>query len=414
MRRCAACVVALLALTPRPAFAYSVLAHEATIDVAWESTIRPFLTRRFPHSTAGDLIRARAYAYGGSVIQDLGYYPFGNRFFSNLLHYTRSGDFVATLIRDARTVDELAFALGALAHYTDDNIGHAEAVNRTVPLVFPKLGTKFGDTVTYVQARKQHVIVEFSFDVVQVAAGAYPSEAFRRFIGFEVSTALLERAFRETYGLEMADIFGSEGRALATYRYAVSQIIPALTEAAWRDKEEDIARLMPGLDRSSFVFQYRRADFEQDYGHDYEKPRLFARLVAIVYRIVPKVGPLKALSFKAPPPRAEEMFVRSFKEATRRFRSAVDAITAGEIDLSNTNFDIGRPSRHGEYALADDTYAELLRKLADGKFERVPVGLRRDVEAFYGLQPKPSTVSRRERKDWNEVHAALIALASSR
>src|SRR4051812_27123305 len=179
MRRCAGCVVALLVLlNSRPTLAYSVLAHEATIDVAWESTIRPFLIQRFPHSTADDLVRARAYAYGGSVIQDLGYYPFGNNFFSNLMHYTRSGDFVAALIRDARSIDELAFALGALAHYTNDNVGHAEAVNRAVPLVFPKLRAKFGDTVTYVQARKQHVIVEFSFDVVQVAAGAYPSEAF--------------------------------------------------------------------------------------------------------------------------------------------------------------------------------------------------------------------------------------------
>jgi hypothetical protein len=396
-------VLALFVLAQQPAATYSVLAHEATIDVAWDATLRPFLLRRFPKSTSEDLIRARAYAYGGSVIQDIGYYPFGNKFFSNLLHYTRSGDFVAALLRDARSVDELAFALGALSHYTNDNIGHVEAVNRTVPIVFPKLKAKFGDTVTYVEGRKQHVIVEFSFDVVQVAAGSYRSDAFRQFIGFEVATPLLERAFRETYGLEMTDIFVSEARAVATYRYAVSQIIPALTEAAWRDKKEEIG-----------AFQYRRAEFERDYGRDYQKPKLFARFLAIVYRIVPKVGPLKPLSFKAPPAEAQEMFTRSFNDATRRFRTEVGAIRAERLNLANTNFDTGRPSRHGEYALADDTYAELLKKLADRNFESVPAGLRRDVEAFYGSRPQPSTVSKRERTDWNEVQAALATLASRR
>ena len=52
------------------------------------------LAGRFPKATSDDLLKARAYAYGGSVIQDLGYYPFGSHFFSNLLHYVRTGDFV--------------------------------------------------------------------------------------------------------------------------------------------------------------------------------------------------------------------------------------------------------------------------------------------------------------------------------
>src|SRR5436190_19967458 len=105
---CAAFVAAFLTL-PAPASAYSVLAHEAAIDVVWDGAIRPLLLRRFPRTSGDDLLRARSYAYGGSVIQDLGYYPFGNKFFSNLLHYVRSGDFVETLIHDARDLDEYAF-----------------------------------------------------------------------------------------------------------------------------------------------------------------------------------------------------------------------------------------------------------------------------------------------------------------
>src|SRR4029077_16654623 len=131
-----------------PARAYSVLAHESNVDALWDTAIRPLLRHRFPRATPDELTAARAYAYGGSVIQDLGYYPFGNHFFSNLTHYVKSGDFVEAMIREARDVNEFAFALGALAHYTADNTGHPEAVNRAVPLMFPKLHEKYGQRVT--------------------------------------------------------------------------------------------------------------------------------------------------------------------------------------------------------------------------------------------------------------------------
>ena len=100
---------------------YSVLTHEAIIDSAWEQGIRPLLLKRFPAATPEDLKRARAFSYGGSAIQDLGYYPFGNKFFRELVHYVRSGDFVQALIRDSSDLDEYAFALGALSHYCADN-----------------------------------------------------------------------------------------------------------------------------------------------------------------------------------------------------------------------------------------------------------------------------------------------------
>ena len=223
-----------------------MLAHEAAIDAAWERELRPLLQQRFPRATADELERARSFAYGGSVIQDLGYYPFGNKFFSNLLHYARTGDFVESLIRNAQTVDELAFALGALAHYANDITGHPQAVNLSVPQSFPKLQAKFGDTVTYVQAPKQHVIVEFSFDVAQAARGRYDFTQYRSMLDFQVATPLLERAFRETYGLEMDDVVRDKERAISTYRYSVSQLIPALTAGgvarqARRDSE-DLAR----------------------------------------------------------------------------------------------------------------------------------------------------------------------------
>src|SRR5678809_4502 len=211
---------------PQPADAYSVLSHEANVDALWDSTIAPMLRARFPNASAEQIQEARGYAYGGCVIQDLGYYPFGSHFFSNLLHYVRSGDFIEILIRESTDIDEYAFALGALGHYAADNGGHPLATNPAVALMYPKQKAKFGNNVTYEQSPKSHVMVEFSFDVVQVAAGAYAPSAYHSFIGFRVAKPLLERAFSATYGIEMKDVFLNEDLAIGTYRHALGTTIP--------------------------------------------------------------------------------------------------------------------------------------------------------------------------------------------
>lgn len=134
-------LVLLSCLAPRLG-AYSVLTHEALIDIAWNRSIRPLLLQRFPGSTEAQLRRAHAYAYGGCAIQDMGYYPFGHAFFSDLTHYVRTGDFIDALFRNAHTVNEYAFALGALSHYIADNIGHQNAINLSTPVEFPGLEKK--------------------------------------------------------------------------------------------------------------------------------------------------------------------------------------------------------------------------------------------------------------------------------
>src|SRR5580704_15304809 len=208
----------LLFLNPANSDAYSVLSHEAVVDSAWDDAIKPLLLKRFPDSTPEELKEAHSYAYGGSVIQDLGYYPFGSHFFSDLVHYVRTGDFVQALMRDSSTLDEYAFALGALAHYAADNEGHRLAVNRSVPLLFPKLRRKYGDVVTYDESPSAHLKTEFGFDVVQIARGRYGSDAYHDYIGFQVSKELLDRAFMETYSLDLKSIFTDYDLALGTYR----------------------------------------------------------------------------------------------------------------------------------------------------------------------------------------------------
>jgi Zinc dependent phospholipase C len=395
----AAIVAAAMLCAPGSATAYSVLAHEANIDALWDSTISKMLVARFPGATAEDLLDARAYAYGGCVIQDLGYYPFGSHLFSNLLHYVRTGDFVEALIDDAQDIDEYAFALGALGHYAADNNGHPMAVNRAVPLMYPKLKAQFGSSVTYAESPKSHVLVEFSFDVVQVAAGAYAPAAFHSYIGFKVAKPALERAFRKTYGIEMKDVFFNEDLAIATYRHAIATTIPEMTKVAWSKKRGEIMRVAPGIQRKTFVFNLNRKDYDKEFGTDYAKPHGFARFLGVVYRIVPKIGPLRSLGFSVPTAEAERLFLASFTETRERFRESLEATRAGRLRLPNTDFDTGRPTTRGEYSLADSTYDELLDKLERRGFATVAIPLAANLIAYYGdAKPLPGKAPDEEKR----------------
>jgi hypothetical protein len=395
----AAIVASATLCGPGSAAAYSVLAHEANVDALWDSTISKMLLARFPGATAEELLDARAFAYGGCVIQDLGYYPFGSHFFSNLVHYVRTGDFVAALIDDAQDIDEYAFALGALGHYAADNNGHPMAVNRAVPLMYPKLRAQFGSSVTYAESPKSHVLVEFSFDVVQVAAGAYAPAAYHSYIGFKVAKPALERAFRKTYGIELKDVFFNEDLAIATYRHAIATTIPEMTKVAWSKKRGEIMRVAPGMQRKTFVFNLHRKDYDKEFGADYAKPHGLARFLGFVYRIVPKIGPFRSLGFSVPSAEAERLFLASFTETREHFRESLEATRAGRLRLPNTDFDTGRPTTRGEYSLADSTYDELLDKLERLGFATVAAPLAANLITYYGdATPLPGKAPDEEKR----------------
>jgi len=283
-------------------------------------------------------------------------------------------------------------------------------VNLSVPRAFPKLRAKYGDTITYVQAPKQHVIVEFSFDVARAARGKYDFTQYRSLIDFQVATPLLERAFRETYGLDMDALFGNKDRAISTYRYSVSQLIPALTDAAWRDKKDEILKIWPDADREHVVFAYTPLDFQAAYGPDYQKPGKRARFLAFIYRLVPKVGPLKPLAFKAPTPDVDHLFEDSLAHAHTRYADLLRAVRAGTLNLPNTNFDNGHAARAGDYALADETHAEWLESMAKNGFAGTTPPMRRTLTAYYQNASAPDLRDKKARKAWAHLQAAVETL----
>jgi hypothetical protein len=374
---------------PPQARSYSVLTHEAIIDTLWADAIRPALMQRFPQATAEDLKQAHAYAYGGCVIQDLGYYPFGNHFFSDLTHYVRSADFLQALLDESADVDEYAFALGALAHYGADVEGHSIAVNRAVPLVFPKLRKRFGNVVTYADNPSAHLKMEFSLDVLQVARGHYAPEAYHDFIGFQVSKDLLDRAFQDTYGLRLKDVFGTLDLALGTYRFSVSTILPTLTRTAWSLKSNEIRKDQPTISRKQFLYNIKRASVEKEWGSNYQRPGFGARLLAFFVRFLPRFGPLRGMGFKVPTPQIEKMFEDSFDAAVKHDRQSYADAMAGNLKISNRDLDTGDPVSPGEYLLTDRSYDKLLVKLADKKFDSVTPRLRDNILTFYARMKTP-------------------------
>jgi len=384
---------AITLILPAPAPAYSVLTHEAIIDSSWPKTLRPLLLKRFPNATEDQLREAHAYAYGGAIIQDMGYYPFGSKFFSDLVHYTRSGDFVLALLNDAREsqdLDDYAFALGALAHYAADNLGHPVAVNRTVPLVYPKLRAKFGPEITYEDNPAAHLKTEFGFDVIEVARGQYANEAYHDFIGFKVAKPLLEQAFEQTYCIPLKSLFSNLDLALGTYRFSVSQAIPEMTKAAWAAKKKDIQKLQAGMSRRRYVYRITVAAYQKDWDNQYARPGLGARFLAFLFRLVPKIGPFRAFSFKVPPAAAEKMFLASLDDTVLRYKKLLESADENRLELPNENFDTGRPTRMGDYHLADETYAKLLERF-DGHLNDVSDSMRANILMFYGASGSPTS-----------------------
>jgi hypothetical protein len=383
--RIAALAILVSIFVPSSSFSFSVLAHQGVVDTTWESSIVPDLRRRFPHAGSDDLEKARAFAYGGSHIADLGYFPLGNRVFTDLLHYVRTGDFVEALLASATTIDEYAFALGVAAHYVTDTIGHPEATNRAIAEIYPALRKKYGDSVTYAQDHSAHLMTEFRFDVLEMSRNKRSRDLFQHALQFQVAERVLNEAFEKTYGLRLDDLFANTDVAILTYRFTFRTLIEEATGIAWELYRADIGHLDPAATSESFVYELSRADFEKEFGKAYRQPGYFARFLAFVVKLVPNKGPFKRMVYVPLPPHVRQLFTTALEHATTRYRSLI--APAHRPNLTNVNLDTGRPTRRGEYEPADDAYAQLLEKLDERRFATMSPALRADLLHFFHAEP---------------------------
>jgi hypothetical protein len=360
-------------------FAYSVLAHEAVIDAAWDSAILPVLKSKFPKATDAQLREARAYAYGGSVVPDMGGYPQGSRLFSHLLHYVRTGDFIEALFEAATDVNEYAFALGVLSHYYGDAYGQSLGTNLAAPVIFKKIKKRYGDTVTYAMHRMSHIRTEYSFDVLQLSRIGYSQQAYRDFVGFKVAESLLAKAFMATYNVDINSIHKDYHKTVSKFRWGVTDWFPYLTRLSWKGKKGEIRRTRSQMTKQNYVYHLHKAGYSEDDAH---RPSFGTRALVAVVRVLPKYWLLRELNIEKPGPVAEQLFVSSFDTVVSKYIAVVKA-TNKTARFANLDFDTGKETCIGEYPLADNAYAALLLRLKANGFKNVSPQLREHMLGFY-------------------------------
>lgn len=413
-------MIALLVLCSdeHPVYAYSVFTHEQIIDLAWIGSIRPLLISRYPNATPAQLREAQAYAYGGCEIQDAGYYPFGQVFFSELTHYVRTGDFVASLIRNARTLDELAFALGALSHYIGDNVGHHDAVNPSTALAFPNLAQQYGPSVTYDESPHGHVRTEFAFDVDQMTKEHLAPASYLKHIGLHVSSNLLERAFYETYGLHLSQVLGNKRRTavIRSYRYAVRSFLPAFAHAEVVLHRNSFLPDPDSDDVHTLNQRIQAAGYNSGTPMARKKPGIRTHLLAFVVIIVPKIGPASDLAIKIPTEETEAKYVASLNKTLDTYEDLVGKLLRSStgkpetiLNLENKDLDTGYSIEPGSYPLTDKTYAVLLDRITAQPAVPAPFGVKRDLLAYYSNPSAPIT-TKKDAKAWQRVQSELAIL----
>jgi hypothetical protein len=416
--------LALLLLVPPPARPYSVQTHEQLIDLTWRGSIVPLLRDRFPGITPAQIAEAHAYAYGGCAIQDVGYYPFGNEFFSNLTHYVRPGDFVYALLTDAHTPDELAFAIGALSHYLGDTIGHSEATNPSVASQFPTLARKFHATsLTYEDNPHDHVRVEFAFDVNEIAKRRFAPRRYLEHVGLAVSTDLLARAFHETYGLDLSQTLHLERSNLYGYSFAVRHFLPRIAYAETLAHRNGFPPDTPSPDLAMLEADLEQARQDNNWDAYHSKAGVGTHMLAFLIRILPPIGVLSELRLRGPNADAEARYVHSVIATTAALRLALLNLRTPppptgptplrQREFPNVDLDTGLPARPGAYRLKDQTYAKLVNKLAaelaENPAQPIPGGLREDLLAFYA-NPDAPIETKRHPVEWARLQADLTLL----
>jgi hypothetical protein len=378
--------IAMIAITllPLRGQCFSILAHEAIIDAEWDLTLKKILLKKYPNATLDELIKAHSYAYGGSLVLDIGYMPGGNGYFTDLMHYVRSGDFITNLLHEEQSLNDYAFALGAMSHYIADQYGHSRATNVTVPELYPKLKEKFGNVVTYDEDHLSHSRMEFAYDVVQVGRSNYASVAYHDFIGFNVAKEPLQRAFLKTYGQDLSVLFKNFESSVSIMRWGVKNLFPAMTRQAWKSKKNDIVKVNTKATKRNFRYKMSSRMYRAEFGSDGQsKPDFKARALAFLIRILPKVGPLKTLKFVYPGQEGEKRFVGVFDTIIQKYGEALQTWDQRGLVLADINLDTGHPQEFGSYKLSDKTYCDLLCNLQKEQFMHMDKDLQQHLVAHF-------------------------------
>jgi hypothetical protein len=266
--------------------------------------------------------------------------------------------------------------------------------------------------VTYEDDKSAHLKTEFGFDVSQVAKHRYAPEDYHDFIGFEVSESLLERVFPLVYGMDLKAVLAHEDLAVGTYRWAISQLIPKMTKVALQIHGKEMVNETPNFQKQKFLYRLKRADYEKSWGKKYEKPGFGTRFLAVLLKLVPKIGPFKGLDFNEPSKQTEDLYIASINKSFEDCRTLLEKAKTTPLQLPNRDLDTGESTKPAEYALADEAYARLVTQLAEKKFAQTSQSLRENILGFYANAAAPVKPVKNGTK-WEKVSAALNQLKAA-
>jgi hypothetical protein len=265
--------------------------------------------------------------------------------------------------------------------------------------------------VTYEDNPEAHLKTEFGFDVEQVAKQRYTAQQYHDFVGFEVSEDLLQHAFSDTYGFSLLEFLHWEDLTIDTYRFALSKVIPEMTKVAIANHRPAALPEKHDEARKLFLYHLSRADYEREFGKRYERPGIFARILAWILKVVPKVGPFKAVKYRDPTPQTDDLYFQSMDRVVAEYHLRVQEVNAGTLHLPARNLDTGAPTKAGDYNLADLSYSELARRQAHSHFVHLTPSLREDILKFFASGPAERGVNK---KEWLQTDQALAALKTVR
>jgi len=178
-------------------------------------------------------------------------------------------------------------------------------------------------------------------------------------------------------------VLSHEDLAVGSYRFAVSHMIPEMTQVALQTHKKDLMRETPNFTKRKFLYRLSRSDYERQWGKDYVKPGAGTRILSTLLRYMPRIGPFKGLAFNNPTPQTEDLYFKSINTTVDRYRAFLEEVRSDSLVLPNCDLDSGNVTRAAEYLLTDDTYATLLAQLSERKFDRTSPALRDNILQFY-------------------------------
>ena len=167
-------------------------------------------------------------------------------------------------------------------------------------------------------------------------------------------------------------------------------------------RRQELVSETPNFRAREFRYYLSRTSYQKEWGKGYRKPGFGTRLLGFFLRFVPKVGPFKALDFKIPTRKTEDLYIASVDKTVEDYTKLLQETTAGDLHLENTDFDTGHVTRAGEYGLTDKAYAHLLDQLAQHNFEQISPELRANILAFYG-DPNAPVATKKKPADWQKT-----------